>query len=745
MKKKLLLACLIVLAFCALGLTACDNEHTHFYGEWTTVTEPMCTTAGSKERVCTCGEKETDTIPATGHTFGEWTTVTEPTCTTAGSKERVCTCGEKETETISATGHALGTWTTVAEPSCTNFGYKERVCSCGEKQQEILNAKGHNLASCIEKASTCTEPGHKAYEYCDRDKCGYTTFEPIPATYVHNFVNGLCLDCSTKQPTDGLQYTLSYDGTYYELFGIGTAMLTDIVIADYIDGKPVKTIRDNAFSSAGVGPIESVFIPNTVIGIGDGAFSGCRSLQNIEIPDSVMSIGLYAFSFCNSLQSVQIPDSVKTIKAYAFSYCSSLQSVTISNGITAIEGGVFARCDLLQNIVIPDGVTSIGEQAFYYCTSLQSIEIPDGVTSIGDSAFSGCSLLQSIEIPDGVTSIGDSAFRNCTSLQNILVDENNLNYKSIDGNLYSKDGKTLIQYAIGKTATEFVVPDSVTSIGERAFLNCTSLQSIVIPDSVTSIGDYAFYYCTSLQSIVIPDSVTSIGERAFYYCTSLQSIEIPDSVTSIGDDAFYCCYKLVEVINKSSLTIEKGSSDNGDVGYYALRVLNEQPTPSNFVTEGDYTFYKYEDKYYLMGYTGSQTELTLPESVDGDNSYEIYKYAFYRNGKITSVIISDGVTSIGHSAFSYCTSLQSIVIPDSVTSIGDSAFFDCRSLQTVYYTGSADEWNNISIIDSFNSYLTDATRYYYSESEPALNSFGTEYIGDYWHYVDGVVTVWIKE
>ncbi len=662
MKKKLLLACLIVLAFCALGITACDNEHTHSYGEWTTVTEPMCTTAGSKERVCTCGEKETDTIPATGH--------------------------------------ALGTWTTVAEPSCTNFGYKERVCSCGEKQQEILNAKGHNLVSCIEKASTCTEPGHKAYEYCDRDKCGYTTFEPIPATYVHNFVNGLCLDCSTKQPTDGLQYTLSYDGTYYELFGIGTAMLTDIVIADYIDGKPVKTIRDNAFSSAGAGsPIESVFIPNTVIGIGDGAFSGCRSLQNIEIPDSVMSIGSHAFSFCNSLQSVQIPDSVKTIKAYAFIYCSSLQNVTISNGITAIEGGVFARCDLLQNIVIPDGVTSIGDDAFLNCTSLQSIVIPDSVTSIGSYAFADCTSLQSVEIPDSVTSIGDYAFNGCTSLQSIGVDENNLNYKSIDGNLYSKDGKTLIQYATGKTATEFVVPDSVTSI-----------------------GDYAFYYCTSLQSIVIPDSVTSIG-----------------------DYAFYCCYKLVEVINKSSLTIEKGSSDNGDVGYYALRVLNEQPTPSNFVTEGDYTFYKYEDKYYLMGYTGSQTELTLPESVDGDNSYEIYKYAFYRNGKITSVIISDGVTSIGHSAFSYCTSLQSIVIPDSVTSIGDSAFFDCRSLQTVYYTGSADEWNNISIIDSFNSYLTDATRYYYSESEPALNSFGTEYIGDYWHYVDGVVTVWIKE
>ena len=146
-----------------------------------------------------------------------------------------------------------------------------------------------------------------------------------------------------------------------------------------------------------------------------------------------------------------------------------------------------------------------------------------------------CYSLKTITIGDSVTSIGEWAFEECISLTSITVDENNEHYKSIDGNLYSKDGTTLIQYAIGKEATSFKIPDTVTSIGFTAFEACTSLASVIIPDSVISIGDRAFAYCTSLASVTIGNSVTSIGTGSFAGCTSLTTVILGNSMTSIGE------------------------------------------------------------------------------------------------------------------------------------------------------------------------------------------------------------------
>ena len=170
------------------------------------------------------------------------------------------------------------------------------------------------------------------------------------------------------------------------------------------------------------------------------------------------------------------------------------------------------------------------------------------MTSIEYHAFSGCSSLTSVTIGNSVTSIGNGAFYNCSGLKEINVASNNEYYKSVDGNLYSKDEKTLIQYAIGKTTTEFIIPGSVTSIGDCAFAGCSGLTSITIPNSVTSIGSSAFASCTSLTSITIPVRVTSIGDCAFYNCDCLTSITIPVRVSSIGEWAFFGCDNLTNVI-----------------------------------------------------------------------------------------------------------------------------------------------------------------------------------------------------
>ena len=412
--------------------------------------------------------------------------------------------------------------------------------------------------------------------------------------------------------------------------------------------------------------------------------------------------------------------------------CTSLTSAVISNSVTSIGNSAFYGCASLTSITIPDSVTSIGANAFRDCTSLASITIPDSVTSIGSSAFLGCTSLTSAVFSNSVTSIGDSAFRGCTSLASITI-----------GN-------------------------GVTSIGEDAFSFCASLTSVHISD-IAKWCDISFYdysanplvYAYDLYlngklvtELVIPNSVTSIGSYAFYGCTSLASITIPDSVTSIGSDAFEYCYKLVEVINKSSLNITAGSSNCGYIGYYTKEVHSGE---SKIVNIGGYLFYTYDGVNYLLGYVGNETELTLPENYNGEN-YEIYDYAFYNCTSLTSVTIGNGVTSIGSDAFNGCTNLTSVVIPnsvtiigtraflgctslasitipDSVTSIGSYAFYGCSSLTSVYYNGTEGEWSEISI-GSSNSSLTNATRYYYSETEPTEE-------GNYWHYDEnGEITVW---
>ncbi len=340
-----------------------------------------------------------------------------------------------------------------------------------------------------------------SFHWLDCKYCDSTT------SYAEHNIDdsGFCTVCN--QPlaaTEGILYDLSADGTYAEVIGYsGTA--TKIVIADTYKGVPVTGIY------------EKVFYDND-------------SITSVVIPDSVTSIGDDAFYSCSSLTSVNISDIA--------AWCNISFASSFSNPLYYAKN-LYLNGELVTELVIPDSVTSIGDCAFYGCDGLTSVSIGNGVTSIGYEAFSQCS-----------------------SLTSINVGTENEKYESIDGNLYSKDGKTLVQYAIGKSDTTFIIPNSVTSIGYSAFSQCFSLTSVSIGNGVASIGDYAFSSCISLTSITIPDSVTLIGDDAFYLCTSLTSVSIGNGVTSIGDHAFMFCSSL------TSVSIGNGVTSIGDAAFY---------------------------------------------------------------------------------------------------------------------------------------------------------------------------------
>ncbi len=285
-----------------------------------------------------------------------------------------------------------------------------------------------------------------------------------------------------------MKFKLSEDETSYVLTDISSDASGKIVVPSEHEGLPVTGI-DGAFAHRD--KIWQIIIPDSVTNIRTGAFDGCDRLRNITVNSNNANYSSLDGNLYNKTQT--------TLIQYALGKKDS--SFTIPNSVQSIGEEAFQHCHLLKTITIPDNILSIGKGAFQNCLKLQSVTIGNGIKNIGEWAFASCFKLKSVTIGHGVQSIGNSAFHSCNSLQSITVDSNNQNYSSKDGDLYDKNQTTLIQYAVGKKATSFTIPDSVQSIGDSAFYDCDSLQSVTIGNGVQNIGSYVFSYCTALRSI----------------------------------------------------------------------------------------------------------------------------------------------------------------------------------------------------------------------------------------------------
>ena len=438
--------------------------------------------------------------------------------------------------------------------------------------------------------------------------------------YFKSFITTLLLLCSSVASAhdfevDGIYYNITdatvktvavtYKGEYsYQYPNRYNGAIT-IPSAVTYNGTTHSVTSIGYYAFLSCDGLTSVTIPNSVTSIGDEAFYNCSGLTSITIPNSVTSIGVFAFGDCSGLTSVTIGNSVTSIGGGAFEGCTGLTSVTIGNSVTSIEGGAFRGCTGLTSVTIGNSVTSIGYEAFYDCDGLTSVTIGNSVTSIGDRAFLGCDGLRivynnsSLDITAGSSNHGyvaynanvvvtkdddiqgDFIFRTADNTNTLIAYAGNDSVITLPENYNGEN------YTIGNGAfldctslTSVTIPNSVTSIGYYAFLNCplekveintrtidswfgghTSIKEIIIGNSVTSIGNYAFNNCDGLTSVTIPNSVTSIGEAAFLGCTNLTSVTIPNSVTSIGGSAFRGCTGLTSVTIPNSVT---------SIGYYAF-------------------------------------------------------------------------------------------------------------------------------------------------------------------------------
>lgn len=453
--------------------------------------------------------------------------------------------------------------------------------------------------------------------------------------------------------------SLDKDADGYVWFRMVEITNTDYVLTDnattlgleegtkFIYGEAFKPYSSNAITkvvySNGVETIDgyqtfkyctnltSVKLGNFVSYIGDDAFNSCTSLTGITLPDSVTHLGSRAFQGCSSLQELKLSNSLTCVSSYTFQNCTSLTSVDFGKSIEKIDDYAFNNCPSLSSIELPDSLVSLGRMSFSGCTGLSSVKLPDHLTYLGQEAFCGCISLTSIEIPGSVTNVEKWGFVGCTSLSNVkicegvtslnvyLFQDTNINHVELpstlqvfnNGLFYHAHLTTLDIPAsithLGEYSlcyndfTNFVIPETVQSLGSACFGYCSGLTSITLSTNITTLPANTFTGCLSLSTMVIPNHIQALGLRCFEGCSGLTSVTVPGSITNIPQYCFNQCTNLTELILSDGIK----SLDSWIAPYSALSTIT---IPDSVTSINQYAFQNCNNLstiYYSGTATGS--------------------------------------------------------------------------------------------------------------------------------------------
>lgn len=348
-------------------------------------------------------------------------------------------------------------------------------------------------------------------------------------------------------------------------------------------------------------------------------------------------------------------------------------SFAFKRGAAALAAASVAVCALLPagGVVWAAETTTAESSDTFDDGTLTYKKLSNTTVSVTDCVESAThiSIMPKIDGYD-IVSIGEEAFANCTSLQSVTIPAS-----------VTEIGSAAFY---GCTAlTKVTVPDAVTKIEQGTFFSCTALTDLTLGKDTTEIGDMAFGYCTSLETVTLPDTVETLGDQLFYYCTALDEVQIPEKVTELGGYTFYGCMSL------KSFTVPKNLENIGAMSFVAcpsLETIAVEDGNTKYQAVDNVLYDTEESILYLYPAGRTDTSFTLPES-----TLVVYAGAFFAAGNLQQINFDEKLQYIGEMAFDFCSGLTSLTIPKAVTTIGTTAFADCTGLTSVTFSGASDE------------------------------------------------------